>query len=144
MNTRIDLYKISMAALLTVALNGCSGAGAPGTAALDIGSAVADGAADIAGAVVPVPFADVPFDLLAEGMQIAADYQREAARDEELKPAEKTPASSAGRDRRLPLIRQISSSGNLQAGDVALPCVLTALVAYDGNSPKSRPCRGVY
>jgi hypothetical protein len=144
MNTRIDLYKISVVALLTVALNGCGAAGAPGAAALDIGSAVADGAAGIAGTVVPVPFADVPFELLAEGMQIAADYQREAARDEELKPAEKTPASSAGRDRPLQLIRQISSRGNLQAGDIALPCVLTALVSYDGNTPQSRPCRGVY
>jgi hypothetical protein len=108
MNTRIELYKISMAALFTVALNGCSGAGAPSAAALDIGSAVADSAAGIAGAVVPVPFADVPFDLLAEGMQIAADYQREGARDEELESAERTPASSAGREGPLPLIGQIS------------------------------------
>lgn len=144
MNTRIDLYKISMAALLTVALNGCSGAGAPGAAALDIGSAVADGAADIAGTVVPVPFADAPFDLLAEGMQIAADYQREAARDEELEPAERAPASSAGRKGPLPLIGQIGSGGNLQTGDVALPCDLIARVAYDGLTPQSRPCRGIY
>ena len=144
MNTRIDLYKISMAALLTVALNGCSGVDAPGAAALDIGSAVADSAAGIAGAVVPVPFADLPFDLLAEGMQIAADYQREAARDEELEPAERSPASSAGREGPLPLIGQISSGGNLQTGDLALPCDLSAPVAQDGITPQSRPCRGVY
>jgi hypothetical protein len=144
MNTRIDLYKISMAALLAVALNGCSGAEAPGAAALGIGSAVADSAAGIAGAVVPVPFADLPFDLLAEGMQIAADYQREAARGEELEPAARTPASSAGREGPLPLIGQISSGGNLQTGDVALPCDLTALVAYDGTTSQSRPCREIY
>jgi hypothetical protein len=144
MNTRIDLYKIGMAALLTVALNGCSGAGASGVAALDMGSAVADSAAGIAGAVVPVPFADVPFDLLAEGMQIAADYQREAVRDKELAPAERAAASSAGREGPLPLIGQISSGGNLETGDVALPCDLTALVAYDGTTTQSRPCREIY
>jgi hypothetical protein len=125
-------------------LNGCSAASAPGTAALDIGSAVADSAAGIAGAVVPVPFADVPFDLLAESMQIAADYQRQAARDEELALPARTPASSAGREGPLPLIGQISSGGNLQTGDVALPCDLTALVAYHGTTTQSRPCREIY
>jgi hypothetical protein len=86
----------------------------------------------------------VPFDLLAESMQIAADYQREAARDEELAPAERTPASAAGREGPLPLIGQISSGGNLQTGGVALPCDLIALVAYDGTTTQSRPCREIY
>jgi hypothetical protein len=44
----------------------------------------------------------------------------------------------------LPLIGQISSGGNLQTGDVTLPCDLIALAAYDGATPQSRPCRGVY
>jgi hypothetical protein len=144
MNTGIDLYKIGTAALLAVALNGCGGGGAPGAAALDIGSVVADGAGDIAGAVVPVPFAGVPFDLLAESMQIAADYQREAARDEAPEPAGSTPASSAGREGPVPLMGPISSRGNRQTGDVALPCDLMARVAYDGMTQQSRPCRGIY
>ena len=144
MNTRIDLYKISVAALLTLALSGCSAADAPGAAALEFGGAVADAAGGIAGTVVPVPFADVPFDLLAEGMQIAAAHQREAARNDDPEPAEDAPESSADRAGPLPLIGQINSGSNLQTGDVALPCDLTALVAYDGIAPQSRPCRGVY
>ena len=144
MNTRMDLYKTSVAALLTVALNGCSAGGGPGATALDIGGAVASAAGGLAGAVIPVPFAHVPFDLLAGGMQMAANYTREAARDEESEQAKKAPANSASGQLPAQLIGQISSSGNLHTGDAAVSCDVTEPVVFGSSAPQNLPCRGVY
>jgi hypothetical protein len=140
MNTKMNLHKIAAATLLTVAFSGCGTTGGPGATALDIGGSVVGAAGGLAGAVFP--YGNLPFDLLAGGMQMAADHKREAERQAQSEQAEQNArAGPANSEAPVQLAEQASNSSVIQAGNVAPPCDTTAPVALDGSGQQSAPCR---